>query len=142
MSRHIKIRYYLSKIVKIHAKSQKIAASALRADSTLSPTLVSSNKMCEALEKFALELQNAEINGFAIMKFDNLRVVAKVCSGKVLTDFISVAGVAYLQESKQVWLELKMLLFCFSKSSTRWRTSPFLAGFLTGQYLVKINTNI
>ena len=31
--------------------------------------------MCEALEKFALELQNAEINGFAIMKFDNLRVV-------------------------------------------------------------------
>ena len=54
---------------------------------------VSSNKMCKALEKFALELQNAEINGFAIMKFDNLRVVAKVCSGKVLTDFVSVAGV-------------------------------------------------
>ena len=47
------------------------------------------------------------------MKFDNLRVVAKVCSGKVLTDLVSVAGVAYLQESKQVWLELKMFCFAF-----------------------------
>ena len=53
------------------------------------------------------------INNFAIMKFDNLRVVAKVCSGKVLTDLVSVAGVAYLQESKQVWLELKMFCFAF-----------------------------
>ena len=53
------------------------------------------------------------INDFAIMKFDNLRVVAKVCSGKVLTDLVSVAGVAYLQESKQVWLELKMFCFAF-----------------------------
>ena len=65
------------------------------------------------------------INNFAIMKFDNLRVVAKVCSGKVLTDLVSVAGVAgvaYLQESKQVWLELKMLFLCFSTSNTRWRS--------------------
>ena len=53
------------------------------------------------------------INNFAIIKFDNLRVVAKVCSGKVLTDLVSVAGVAYLQESKQVWLELKMFCFAF-----------------------------
>ena len=56
------------------------------------------------------------INNFAIMKFDNLRVVAKVCSGKVLTDLVSVAGVAgvaHLQESKQVWLELEMFCFAF-----------------------------
>ena len=33
------------------------------------------------------------INNFAIIKFDNLRVVAKVCSGKVLTDLVSVAQI-------------------------------------------------
>ena len=40
MWRRVKIRYFLSKIVKIRAKGQKkMAASAMRADSTLSPTL-------------------------------------------------------------------------------------------------------
>ena len=73
------------------------------------------------------------INDFAIMKFDNLRVVAKVCSGKVLTDFVSVAGV------KTSLAGAQNVLFCFSTSNTRWHSSPFLAGFLT--YLVKINTD-
>ena len=40
MSRHVKLQYFLSTFFKIRAKSQKMAASALRADSTLSPTLI------------------------------------------------------------------------------------------------------
>ena len=40
MSRHVKMRYFLSKIVEICAMSQKMAASAMRANSTLCPTLL------------------------------------------------------------------------------------------------------
>ena len=69
------------------------------------------------------------------MKFDNLRVVAKVCSGKVLTDLVSVAGVAgvagvaYLQESKQVWLELKMFCFAFQHQTLDGTRHHFLQDF-------------
>ena len=69
------------------------------------------------------------INNFAIMKFDNLRVVAKVCSGKVLTGLVSVAGVAYLQESKQVWLELKMFCFVFQHQTLDGTRHHFLQDF-------------
>ena len=72
------------------------------------------------------------INDFAIMKFDNLRVVAKVCSGKVLTDLVSVAGVAgvaYLQESKQVWLELEMFCFAFQHQTLDGTRHHFLQDF-------------
>ena len=53
MSQRVKIRYFLSKIVKICGMSKKMAASALRADSTLSPTLLESKIKVEVAHVIA-----------------------------------------------------------------------------------------
>ena len=53
------------------------------------------------------------INNFAIMKVDNLRVVAKVCSGKVLTDLVSVTQITILAGVKTSLAGVQNVL-CFA----------------------------